>query len=87
MLETVISPMIPRGSFVCALCEERLHLNYKKEAYRSFFPERKIPVCEYCYDEWRTSPEYEHLRPDLDPEDKEKIEKVREYYGETHIFF
>lgn len=79
--------MIPQGSFQCAICDERLHLKHKEEAYRSYFPEKKIPICEFCYDDFRTSPEYEHLRPDVNADDTQKIKKIREYYQETHIYF
>lgn len=79
--------MLPRGTFQCAICEERHHVKHRKEAYRSHYPERKIPICEYCYNEWRTSPEYEHLRPDIDPSEKKEIEEQREYQKDTHIYF
>lgn len=79
--------MIPSGTFQCPLCEKRHHISKKKEAYRSYFPERKIIVCEFCYDDYRTSPEYDDLRPDVDPNDKQKIKKIREYYKDTHIYF
>lgn len=79
--------MLPQGTFQCAICEENQYLSKKKEAYRSYFPERKISVCEFCYHEYRTSPEYEHLRPDIDPNDKQKIEKIREHSKDTHIYF
>lgn len=79
--------MIPRGKFQCAICEEWVHLSKRKEAYRSFFPKRKISVCEFCWDEYRRSPEYEHLRPDVDPTEKEEIEKKREYFKDKHIFY
>lgn len=79
--------MLPRGTFRCAICEDRYHVNRKNETFRSFFPERKIQVCDHCWQDYRRNPEYEHLRPDVDPEDKKKIEKIREYYGDVHIFF
>lgn len=79
--------MIPRGQFQCAICDEWLHLSKKKEAFRSYFPERKINVCEYCWDEYRNNPDYAHLRPDVDPSETEKIRKIREYYGDVHIFY
>lgn len=79
--------MISHGTFQCAVCKKRHHLRHKKEEYRSYFPERKILICEYCLNEFRTSPEYEHLRPDVDPEDKQKVKKIREYYKDKHIYF
>lgn len=79
--------MIPRGSFQCAICEEWHHSSKKNNEFRSYFPERRIPVCDYCLHEYRTSPEYKDLRPEVDPNDKEKIERIREYYGENHIYF
>lgn len=79
--------MYQQGIFICAICEDRMHKSKEKEVHRSFFPERTIPVCEHCYNDWRTAPEYEHLRPDVDPNDKKKIEKAREYYSDVHIFF
>lgn len=79
--------MIPRGTFQCPLCEDRYHAKHKKEVFKSYFPKDKISICEYCYDDYRNSPEYEHLRPDIDPSEKEKIKRAREYYGEDHIYF
>lgn len=78
--------MLPRASFECAICEERHHPSKRNDEFRSYFPERRIPVCDYCLNEYRTSLEYEDLRPNVDPNDKEKIKKIREYYGETHIY-
>lgn len=71
--------MIPRGTFQCPICKERHHVSKKVERYRSYVPKRKITICEYCYDDYRTDPKYEHLRPDIDPKNKQKIEKIREY--------
>lgn len=79
--------MIPPGTFQCALCENRYGLSKKKEAYRSYIPERKIVLCESCYDDYRKKPEYSHLRPDSDIEERQKIEERREYQKETHIYF
>lgn len=79
--------MLPQGTFQCAVCNERRHLSKKEDAYRSYFPERKIAVCVDCIHDYRTIPEYAHLRPNTDPTDKLKIEKIREYYKDTHIFF
>lgn len=79
--------MIPRGTFRCRLCNERYHKGKMRKEYRSYIPERMITLCEYCYDEWRTAPEYSHLRPDIDPNDIEDIRRMREYYGEDHVFY
>lgn len=79
--------MFPRGSFKCAICEDRLHISKKNEEFRSYFPERKIPVCDYCLTEYRRSEEYEHLRPDVDPSEVAEIREKREYYKENHVFF
>ena len=79
--------MIPQGTLQCAICEDRYNTNKKRTAFRSYFPERKMSVCEFCIDEFRNSPEYEHLRPDVDPNDRQKVEKIREYYKDTHIYF
>lgn len=79
--------MLPRGSFQCALCEKRHHDSKKNEEYRSYMPERKILVCDFCIDDYRNSMEYEHLRPDIDPDERKNVEKKREYYKDTHIYF
>jgi len=70
-----------KGSFRCGICEERIHSSKKNEEYRSYFPERRILVCDYCLHEYHTDPEYEHLRPDITPEEKAEIEERREYNG------
>ena len=79
--------MIPQGMFQCPLCEEWHNDSRKKEALRSYIPKKTITICEFCYDDFRTDPKYEHLRPDVDHTDKQKIEKIREYYKDTHIFY
>lgn len=78
--------MIQRGTFQCAICEKRFHDSKKNEEPRSYFPERKILVCNYCLKDFRRKPEYEHLRPDVKASEKQKIKKAREYARDTHIY-
>lgn len=87
MVPEIMTRMIPRGQFKCAICEEWSHKNYKNEEYRSYKPERKIAVCDDCHHDYRNSPEYEHLRPDMRFDEKKEIEKKREYFKDTHIYF
>ncbi|MDZ7701835.1 MAG: hypothetical protein U5J98_07050 [Halobacteriales archaeon] len=79
--------MTPLGTFVCAICRERHYDTKKNVAIRSYFPERNITVCDYCWDEYRTNPKYDHLRPDVEPGEKVEIEARREHMRDTHIFY
>lgn len=79
--------MIPYGTFQCVICEELRNVSRRNDVFRSYFPERKIAVCDYCYEDWRDSPMYEHLRPDVPAGKRKVVEEKREYNGETHIYF
>lgn len=74
--------MIQRGTFQCAICEDRLHVSKKNEEYRSYFPERKILVCDYCLHDYHTKSEYEDLRPDVKPDERKDVEDRRERNSE-----
>lgn len=74
------------GQFKCPLCEERFHARHKKEVFRSYFPERKMWICKWCYDDWRNAPEYAHLRPDVEPENVEEIRRQREFNKNSRIY-
>lgn len=76
-----------RGTFQCALCEEREHKRREREAPISFIPRRTISLCEECYHEFRTNPAYADLRPSLKAEEIEDVKKKREYQRDTHIYF
>lgn len=77
-----------RGIRKCPICEERCHVNQMEEGIRSHVPEiETIMVCVECYDEWRTSPEYDHLRPDYSVQEAQEIKKKREFYQKNRIWF
>jgi DNA-directed RNA polymerase subunit M/transcription elongation factor TFIIS len=76
--------MIKRGTFKCAICGDRLHTSNKNEEYRSYFPEKKILVCDYCLHEYHTDPDYEHLRPDITPQKKQEIRKKESTVARGH---
>lgn len=77
-----------RGATTCPICEERCHDSQLKEVVRARVPERRtIEVCVDCYDEWRTSPEYEDLRPDYSVQEAREIDRKREFYAENRLWF
>lgn len=75
-----------KGVRQCPICEDRCYESQVKEVERSRIPKiRTIHVCLDCYEDWRTEPEYEHLRPDYSHQEAEEIKRKREHIQKNWI--
>lgn len=80
--------MDARGARKCPICGDWCYPSQMKEGVKSRVPEiETIEVCVECHDDWRTDPEYAHLRPDYSPDEAEQIRQRREFNREHRIFF